>query len=399
MTALCGGGTSGPIPGVAAVVDYSSGLIASILASRGLSWLIPVIPLAGLPPLILSSFCGSDPPAVPTFTSAETNAVLQLQFGADFDSGVAKLKDMLLYNIWWDACHCTSGTPITYPTITPPAGTPIFQPPVAPVAAPCMTQVHNLTAPLPINRSTIASLDTWLGLVPTVIRLKASTKTTAGAGRPVRVDWNILNQAQTSTLATYFVALGVNQTFQADVPVPSGGMWMQVFYNDDVTGGSGAGTGSGTTLLSATWEAYCGQVPGSLDKACCPPDQATQSYLDLILQTVTLIQRQAVPFAYVPGTAHAGLSGAGTIDISGLIGAKVAVTTIPTALGRVGSTPTEYFDMGFLTFGTPDGYPQSYKLERESQVMLPARCGAFTVLAYDLHPGVVVTITELVREP
>jgi hypothetical protein len=121
--------------------------------------------------------------------------------------------------------------------------------------------------------------------------------------------------------------------------------------------------------------------------------------IDQILGLVTLIQRQSVPFAYVPGTVHTGLSGAGTLSVQGLIGAKVAFTTLPSELGRVGTSPVELFDAGFITWGTADGYAQSEHLEHSPQLSLPARCSAFTSLAYDLHPGVVVTITELVREP
>ena len=101
----------------------------------------------------------------------------------------------------------------------------------------------------------------------------------------------------------------------------------------------------------------------------------------------------------MPSTAHTGLSGAGALSISGLLGVKINVSTLPAPIGREGTSPTEYFDMGWITFGTPDGYPQSYRLEREDQLILPARCSAFTELAYDLRPSVVITVTELVREP
>jgi hypothetical protein len=400
MTALCGGGTSGPKTGVAAVVDYSSGLIAAVLAARGLNWLIPVIPLAGLPPLILSTFCGTDPPAIPTFTTAETNAIIQLTFGADFDSGIGKLSDLLLHTIWYDACQCTSGSPTTFPTITPPTGTPITLPPVPASSTPCWQQKSGLkTFPLPIHNGIVASFDHFLGISPTLARLTASTTTTVAPGRPVRVDWNFIDEGGATTLKNYFVALGVNSTFQLDVPIPVGATRINMIWNDDVTGGSGSGTGSGSTQLNATYELWCNAIPGGVQQPCCPPDVATQSQLDLILRMVTLIQRQSVPFAYIPSTTHPSLSGAGVIDISGLLGCIVDVTTLPTPLGRHGTSPTEYFDMGFVTFGTLDGYPQSYRLERSGQLMLPARAGLFTQLAYDLHPGVVCTITELVREP
>jgi hypothetical protein len=114
---------------------------------------------------------------------------------------------------------------------------------------------------------------------------------------------------------------------------------------------------------------------------------------------VKLIQRQAVPFAYVPGTTHTGLSGAGVIDVSGLIGAKADVTTTPDRFGREGTSPTEFFDMGFITWGTPDGWPSSFRLEHDPLVMFPRSAGLYTEIRYDLEPGVVITLTELLREP
>lgn len=392
MTALCGGGTSGPKVGVAAVVDYSSGLIASILASRGVGWLIPVIPLAGLPPLILSSFCGSDPPAVPTFTSAETNALTQLQFGADFDSGLSKLADLILHSIWYDACQCTSGSLTTFPTVTQPAGTPIFQPPVPQVATPCKTlQIPNLvlTSGQDFFRG---SLD-YTGLDVTGFRLTPLTSVASAPGP--NVTFRFLSQYQAGSTVTTLHSddFAWNHAFTQSFNYPAwpGANNLEVEIIAAVAGGS--------TNTSVFMEAFCGVVPGGVQTPCCPPDTATQSYLDIILKMVTLIQRQAVPFAYLPSTTHPTLSGAGSFDISGLIGASIQVTTLPTPIGREGTSPTEYFDMGFVTFGTPDGWPTSYRLERDNQVVFPRGCGLYTTIAYDLHPGVVVTITELVREP
>jgi len=56
-----------------------------------------------------------------------------------------------------------------------------------------------------------------------------------------------------------------------------------------------------------------------------------QAQLDQLMAMVTLIQRQAAPFGYVPGAIHAGLTGTGVIAIQGLIGCK-SVTTLPTQL-------------------------------------------------------------------
>lgn len=465
MTALCGGGTSGPKTGVAAVVDYSSGLIAAILASKGLNWLIPVIPLAGLPPLVLSVFCGADPPALPTFTSAETNALLQLQFGPDFDSGLSKLSDLILHTIWYDACQCNSGSLTAYPVVTPPAGTPIFQPPNSQLPTisfqtfypmlrsdariltlGCGSPVtptgwflpgfddsgglwHTPVAPatFPLTWAANAGgfqLGAGIGVnaaLPGGIEVHAPASPLAHNCEQFLVRWRVF----LGDITPHLAAIRVGSAVLADGGWTTGGAWANGHAIVAPTNAVGWQTfadallpnqwnviafhvNSSNTASANTWGAEGGIFFG-LDftsvqsnnhvTPCCPPDVSTQASLDLILKMVTLIQRQSVPFAYLPSTTHPTLSGAGSFDISGLIGASIQVTTLPTAIGREGTSPTEYFDMGFVTFGTPDGYPTSYRLERDSQVMFPARCGLYTTLAYDLHPGVVITITELVREP
>lgn len=114
---------------------------------------------------------------------------------------------------------------------------------------------------------------------------------------------------------------------------------------------------------------------------------------------MTLIQRQNAPFGYIAAAVHATLSGAGSFAIQGLLGVKVDITTLPSSYGLSGTSPTEHFELGWITFGTADGYPQSIRVDHDPTVALPPRCGLFTELAYDLAPGVVATITELLREP
>lgn len=392
MTAVCGGGTSAPKVAAAAVVDYSAGLLAAIFAAYDLAWLIPIIPFVGLAPLTLSTFCGSDPPAVPTFTSAETNAVLKLQFGPDFDSGLAKLKDLVLNVIWYDACHCTSGAlvPLTPPAM--PVGTPVFQPPVPPTNTPCDS----------VPQRTVTS---FVGPSPGLLTSKPITYVVfrwtntilGGAGGTYQVNlgqwFSQANPGPTLTFLAqtqYFISPGESQKQVVKVAAGTN------FVRPDVTFSSG----SGTSTIQYSIDGYCGDAPpGAIETPCCPPDLATQASLDLILKMVTLIQRQSVPFAYLASTAHAGISGTGSIAIQGLLGVKVEVTTLPASLGVSGTSPAEHFDLGFITFGTTDGYPHSIRLEHQVQLMLPARCSVFTTLAYDLHPGVQVTITELLREP
>src|SRR6185312_16538430 len=129
MTALCGGGSSGPKANLDIALTFSSGRIIQLLAARGLGQFSIVIPLIGTIPTILSSFCASDPPSMTALTSDEADALLNLRFGDDLTNGLGKLKDIILNLIWLDACQCTSGS-LSEPTLpTTPTDAPVFIPP------------------------------------------------------------------------------------------------------------------------------------------------------------------------------------------------------------------------------------------------------------------------------
>lgn len=393
MTALCpGGGTSSPKAGLAEVVAVSSGAIALALQRYGAARLQFLIPLLGLPPIELPAFCSTDPPALPTFTSAEVYSILLVRLDGDYFSGLAKARDLVLRMLWYDLCQCDSGSPTTFVPPTLPTNTPDPVLPVGPSVAACISEPISYSLLLAGNGTDGPGIT----FSPFTVTSLVSNQMVTGLISPHTITYTLKLLTPPSALTTFitrvFSAATNGMSFVDSVTVPNG--FTKSFSTWTLnTNNSPAAVGSGVI------DFFCnGQVPGPT-QPCCPPDPATQSSLDLILQMVTLIQRQAVPFAYVPSTVHAGLSGAGTIAIAGLIGVAINVTTIPGPIGREGTSPTEYFDMGFITFGTPDGYPSSYRLERERETLLPARCSAFTVLAYDLHPGVVVTITELVREP
>jgi hypothetical protein len=392
MTALCGGGTSGPKLITDAVAAYGAGRLTQLLIAGGVSELSAFLPVALLAPIAMSAFCSSDPPSMTALTSDEATALATQDFGPDYFNAVGKVKDILLNLVWNDACQCTSGT---YTAPVPPASPtdiPVVQPPTPSGVLPCV-------AFGPTSAQVIGAATSFNVGGPAYLGLNASQIIIDSHAVVVTVDggWN-LRVIFPAVTSTGFAGLTLNFTrFAGDtqtvLAVPPGSTSFNI-----VEGANG--TANAYSGVTQRWRVFCnGDQPTGVQSPCCPPDQSTQNYLDLILKAVTLIQRQAVPFGYIATTAHSGLSGAGSFDIQGLIGVKIDVTTIPTPIGREGTSPTEYFDMGFVTFGTPDGYPQAIRLERESQVALPARCSAFTVLAYDLHPSVVATITELVREP
>lgn len=374
------------------MVAVSSGAIALALQRYGASKLQFLIPLLGLPPLELPGFCASDPPSMPTLTLDEITAILRFKLDSDYFSGLSKARDMVQHMLWYDLCDCDAGAPTAFVPPTLPTATPDPILPVGPAVAPCIQEPISYSL-LNAGIGTDGPGITFSPFPVTSVRCAQTVTGLTGAHTITFTLKGVTPPTTLTTLITRVFTAATNGIEGVDVAtIPNGVTRSQSNWTLN-TNNSPAAVGAGSI------DFYCNGATAGPTQPCCPPDPATQSSLDLILEMVTLIQRQSVPFAYVPSTTHPSLSGAGTIDISGLIGAAIHVTTIPTPIGREGTSPTEYFDMGFVTFGHPDGYPASYRLEREFQTILPARCSAFTVIAYDLHPGVEVTITELVREP
>jgi len=190
-----------------------------------------------------------------------------------------------------------------------------------------------------------------------------------------------------------------------------------------------------TALQSALWPVYCECVPATgsdppaipepLPVVNPPPsgfptqpspvvcdDAALCATLDAIIRMlsnmsaqlgwlrtdVELIQRQGVPFGYVTGAVHPGLTGDGSFDVADILGLAVNCTTIPGYLSFNAGTPDEHLFLGRLNLGTLDGWAPRLVLVDQPQLFLGVS-GALTVVGYSLAPGVVATITELRREP
>jgi hypothetical protein len=125
---------------------------------------------------------------------------------------------------------------------------------------------------------------------------------------------------------------------------------------------------------------------------------AMSAQIGYVRSDVQLIQRQHVPFAYVPGTLHSGLSGSGTIAIVNVLGISVQVTTIPGTLSSDMAPVQSWFKLGELSFGTSDGWLARRIVTHNPHLFLDLNAD-LTELAYQFEPGVVANILELVREP
>lgn len=118
----------------------------------------------------------------------------------------------------------------------------------------------------------------------------------------------------------------------------------------------------------------------------------------LLQRDVTLIQRQEVPFAYLPGPAFTELTGQGQFGVSAILGLAVAFSALPNYLGTNEADPPDYFEIGEISLGTADGWESRHAIRHAPQLILNVS-GVITRVGYSFEPNITATITTLVREP
>lgn len=392
MTALCGGGTSGPNIGASAVVDFSTGALATALAKIGGLWMIPIIGVVGLAPLALSTFCGTDPPAMVALTQQEADALLQLTLGADFTSGLAKLPAIFQNAIWNDQCRCTSGA--YTPPVAPaqPANSATVVLPKGTVSVPC----YSFNNVLAIVGATSVQLN-FKGLA-SIFRPDATLYTFTldwhdlkGTATTATVQFSTSGTGGPKTYAAFTMVDGAHTVYNLPASVTDTDVIivLTVPVAIPVPGG----------VLDYNVDDYCGGGPGVIPQPCCPPDAATQATLQTILSLVTSIQRNYAPFGYVPGLAHATLTGNGSVSVSRLIGVKITVTAFPGSDVQLPGNPAYVKDLGWLSVSEVDGMLQERRVARLAETWFPELMPIADHINYALNPGVTVTLTELKAEP
>jgi len=97
-------------------------------------------------------------------------------------------------------------------------------------------------------------------------------------------------------------------------------------------------------------------------------------------------------------TVHAGLTGHGTLSVSGILGLKATVTTLPSYLGFRTGSPNSTYDIGRVELETAEGWYERVWLHETPQLVINLD-PLTTTVGYTLADGVVLTLTELVRGP
>jgi hypothetical protein len=366
------------------------------LLTAPLLWLSPFIDYIGPQDVQLTPLCSADPPGWPSLDAQDLLALITRdKFGLALVA-TQKVVQIVHNLLWYAACECISGaTPALPAQPSAPAGTPAFNPPSVvrtPTNMPCNSftdSLQNFTANAGLSRTQLG----WEGLTATSARAIIKTAQVVAPGPTLTIT--IEQQQQrfgplvVVSTRNYTMPPGVTLDLTFPIITPADTFLYKV--QADAT--------SGTTSEQGTLEIYCqGEQPGPIGPPC-PPDPTMLGLLYQILDMATLIQRQAVPFAYVASTVHSGLTGSGELAVADLLGVLVELTTVPATLGRVAGDPTRLFDAGWLALGTADGWGWRQPVETALKLALPAPSGLYTRIGYSLQVGVVARITELVREP
>lgn len=360
-----------------------------------LAFLNPLLPYIGpIQILDINDFCSNDPSPI-DFTGLVLGAVLAGgQVGAGLVAAQA-IAEAVKYYLWFALCECASGPPPT-PATPPsdPGNIPVINPPgftTGPVSAPCKSQNFvqlNTTGNQSFARGGLAHI----GLDVTSYRIRATATPVSGSGTTVTMvlSWEDQSINPIVVYRSRGYPLGNNGVVDFVVPAIQGANVLQLTQNSN--------GGSGVVGLTVQIDAYCGTAPNTTVAPCCPPDPLLAGLLSQVLELVTLIQRQAAPFAYVPGTVHSGLTGSGEISLSGLIGLKVEATAVPGYAGEAAGAPPRLFEVGYVTMGTADGWLDAEPVQHSEMILLPPLGGVLTKVGYYLNPDAEIEITELRRE-
>jgi len=113
-----------------------------------------------------------------------------------------------------------------------------------------------------------------------------------------------------------------------------------------------------------------------------------QQRIEALSSKLDWLSGVAVPPTYVPDELQQPVSDPTVPVEKPRTAVGVAITfSAPTFVSRYGSSPGAFYDVGFVTLGTDDGWLPSLRLKHNPQVILPI-ASQITRIALDLQPGV-----------
>lgn len=411
MTAICAGGGPSDLKPQSPATVFLTGLGAQAIIEQIFGLASPwadLVVFAASQSISLSTFCATDPPALPTFSVSDIVDIVN-GFPLSNKPGYLKLLQLIQYYAWFNYCQCITGaqpTPGAQPTIPPGApaignpgngGTPV------PVDTPCLTQSDTNTWGFNSGGSFLISLSSTQQFIAgkTSFNWFAVNHIFSGGGVTITLRVRAFDAANVQLSSIVYPAVAPGGSFVVQFTVPNNTVLIQLDAPTITGPGISQLFDPATNALGYHIDWYCGNGPGGAPSMpCCPPDENTQALLFQIQNTVNAIfQSLPAPVnSFAAGTSHAGLTGAGSFGISGTaISVRVDLTAIPSHVGVSIGDPNFYFDAGFIAFETVEGAYSSQRLTFATQIFAVPLLG-FQV-DYTLENGVVATFTELTRGP
>lgn len=420
MTAVCGGGASGLQPGRPTGIVVDQAYVQSLLPPA-LAWLFPYLSfMQGLEIGDVGAFCAVDPPTFTVPTGTEIFNFVTGQPLSDYQLVSNFIQAITRVYLWYSLCQCsTVATPAAPAPPAAPSGLPAINPTgiVGVAPGPCVSNSYSANYIVAGSQNDIAS-NTAVGSTgePTLFstvrpippgathfQLWGTTSAPGQSDANTAHFWGPVVQLYSATptfllqsilsVQDFGVVQTINAGFHSPVTAIPAGATQFLFYETTNTGGF-------PWAYTARLDWFCGDGTnsGSPPVCCSSTDPVTQHLLAQIFDLVTLIQRQAVPFAYITGAAHSGLTGNGVLTVQGLLGLRIDITTVPGRLGRVLGDPVSLWDAGWINLGTADGFGPRVFITSNPVLELNVS-PAVTRIGYSIPGDVAVTITELVREP
>jgi hypothetical protein len=420
VAAPCASGVALPIPGFSDGITASGEWLAGLIAAAGGIELVPLAFLVGAKFYNLADLCSAAQPAQPTFNQDDFKALLPDVYPLSTGATAVKVNQLVDRLVWEAACHCQDGTVVPPSVIPPVPGSGVIAQPSAQachaggwtgnVPADATTQTFanlvNVTNQVIGSGGAGVVINTGFGNYTMYPPLPGATSvavtyttsdTPQCVGTSVSVPMLHYSNTGTAVDGQLLLAGGGNGAFpnwQQTVQIPAG-----IKYWAFSVGVQGNNCHPNPVPLTVKAQVFCGSAGPGVGSTPCPPDPLTQALLQAILAMVTLIQRQQVPFAYVPGASHLALSGKGEISVQGLWGAKITPSNVPPGTGvDIGDPDTLWLD-SWINWGNADGWSAREFLRSAPYISTPNFAGQYTKIGYSLEPQLTVDLVELVREP
>lgn len=403
MTATCPGTTSSARAGFAAAQYISPAALGALLNNIPVTYAVPLAALIGALTFDLSTFCPGEQPALPVMTGADALALLDPQDLAAFAAAVSKWRDFAGHWLWPIMCQCDTGP---QPAPSAPPAKPADWPDIDNSAvAPCWSATVHYVFPGAASTSNHG----LLALLPGVQGASCVALSSIPQGN-VQLTLNVNADGTHNGSVTFGLSGYVGQACggtevgggQLTTIAPGASATVAVPWYPSAQSGLpfvNASIANADNSIDATLSFNCVAQSAVTEVPCCPQDPMLHAATQSILQLVTLIQRQLLPFAYIASTAHAGLTDQGSFAVSSILGIRIELTTIPSHFGQEVGEPTVYFDLGWVSVLTADGVIEERRIQAVDTVWTPRVMSEATLVGYSFSAGVVATITELDREP